>query len=1016
MRWEKGTASFLSRLLLIFILHTFGLTATADNSLRAGHERLVNHLLRDFKQNGGNHLSPAADLLFETVFFRSHTSIILPILESICPLPDTAEQEHSNLSPAGRLLCSYLYLCAGQGIKRGDDGEGGGVRFDNMRVVTPSHLLRASFVLEYFTNLHSHSRPLPSELKSTEKTPSLLQFEGAWHSFFQCQSKGSWCIPSSLSGSLFQQLGKASTLLPDICHKSDFKAFLSEGALLLALIPHILRSEDGSFRSTIFAAQAFVSGGSAEGGIELLQRVPFLKVRDRGHNGESSTMEEINVEKSNSLAGVARCLYFRACTTSCQEGMIAEEIKRALAWMEQVQEEVEMHSRSTSHGEDDSRQVEMWRAVHKMWSSPPAHIADVVDCIAPFDALLLPFGGGVFPHFVATYHAHRILARAAHISPTLPNFSHSSLLERDLSSTSPLRIALITSDFGDNSVGRELLALLQATSRLSSASSTSARRGENDDNKNDPLSFYIVGGRRIVFSCWMIDQGEKRTASATLGVVKATQSLCSEGTMHTYNRKSDPIQLATDLNTDSTGVTVDVDVWMPSRYRSKAGVYTGDALSLQPAPLQVSFKNFVGSSGQPWLTHLLADAIVAPPEFATPRQFSEHVLLVPHSFYLMEGYTSHYDPRTKVRKVDEEGDIGALQILSRVTSMGRTSSCEVEVPTNARARENLVQGSGEGVMPWSHCVDELTNATSLLSEALEDEKFMRCAERVVVAAAFHNHRKLDQQSRSLMMTAMDAISDVMQQEQGESKHPLEQEGVREKWEGNENRSSPSHPFPFFWTFRNPASCSSHILNSTLSTTLTSRSQKEGEQKHEGCELDGGRVTHTDKRISPSQFLLSELFPRRCHLAIKRFATIGLDPLHYNGHSATADLLFAGVPVVTFPRERFAARVTASLLTSVGLTQFIARSQFEYAHIAQEYVRSTLNPSEREKARGSQATPSSLHRTAVRSHLDALALDEKGPFNTSEWTLHFIRTLTLLFDSHVSGDAKRYHIRTVDVQE
>jgi protein O-GlcNAc transferase len=62
--------------------------------------------------------------------------------------------------------------------------------------------------------------------------------------------------------------------------------------------------------------------------------------------------------------------------------------------------------------------------------------------------------------------------------------------------------------------------------------------------------------------------------------------------------------------------------------------------------------------------------------------------------------------------------------------------------------------------------------------------------------------------------------------------------------------------------------------------------------------------------------------------------VALDTLGwYNGHSTTADLLWAGVPVLTSPGETFASRVAASLVSAAGLHELVAASPADYVDCA-----------------------------------------------------------------------------------
>ncbi len=63
------------------------------------------------------------------------------------------------------------------------------------------------------------------------------------------------------------------------------------------------------------------------------------------------------------------------------------------------------------------------------------------------------------------------------------------------------------------------------------------------------------------------------------------------------------------------------------------------------------------------------------------------------------------------------------------------------------------------------------------------------------------------------------------------------------------------------------------------------------------------------------------------------ADLGLDTRIYNGHTTTADTLWAGVPVVALEGRHFASRVAASCLKAVGLAELITPSLDAYEALA-----------------------------------------------------------------------------------
>ncbi|MBB4956197.1 putative O-linked N-acetylglucosamine transferase (SPINDLY family) [Agrobacterium vitis] len=85
----------------------------------------------------------------------------------------------------------------------------------------------------------------------------------------------------------------------------------------------------------------------------------------------------------------------------------------------------------------------------------------------------------------------------------------------------------------------------------------------------------------------------------------------------------------------------------------------------------------------------------------------------------------------------------------------------------------------------------------------------------------------------------------------------------------------------------------------------------------------------DRIIFAPKKSMSEHIQRLC------YADIALDTSPCNGHTTTADALWAGVPVVTVKGTSFASRVSESLLNAVGLPELVANDMSEFGRLATE---------------------------------------------------------------------------------
>ena len=115
----------------------------------------------------------------------------------------------------------------------------------------------------------------------------------------------------------------------------------------------------------------------------------------------------------------------------------------------------------------------------------------------------------------------------------------------------------------------------------------------------------------------------------------------------------------------------------------------------------------------------------------------------------------------------------------------------------------------------------------------------------------------------------------------------------------------------------------------------------------GSHRDRTRDFFNTLAIDPSRIEFVDSQPMREYLQTYNRIDISLDPFPYVGGTTTCDSLWMGVPVVTFSGRTAISRGGVSILSNIGLPEFIARTPDQYIQIAVDLAG---NPSRRAELR------------------------------------------------------------------
>jgi len=100
-------------------------------------------------------------------------------------------------------------------------------------------------------------------------------------------------------------------------------------------------------------------------------------------------------------------------------------------------------------------------------------------------------------------------------------------------------------------------------------------------------------------------------------------------------------------------------------------------------------------------------------------------------------------------------------------------------------------------------------------------------------------------------------------------------------------------------------------------------------------------------ISPDRIDILGYMPLQDHFSAYQQMDVALDTFPYNGTTTTCEALWMGVPVITLNGDRHAGRVSGSILSRIGLSDWIADSTGNYIETA---VQMTRHPDHLQKLR------------------------------------------------------------------
>ncbi|XP_064607672.1 UDP-N-acetylglucosamine--peptide N-acetylglucosaminyltransferase 110 kDa subunit-like [Liolophura sinensis] len=330
-----------------------------------------------------------------------------------------------------------------------------------------------------------------------------------------------------------------------------------------------------------------------------------------------------------------------------------------------------------------------------------------------------------------------------------------------------------------------------------------------------------------------------------------------------------------------------------------------ELFALRPAPVQVMWLGYPGTSGAPFMDYIITDQVTSPSEYAD--QYSEKLAYMPNTFFIGDHWHmfSHMLNKVVIEEVsgtavsDNNCVVNGLDLepLKNIATSIREMKQKplkgddvngpgeevvtsvVTLPDNgtiqAMAQSAQTQANVNGVVLQNGLTTNQTNNKAATGEEVPrllmvtSRSQYGLPENHVVYCNFNQLYKIDPATLQMWSNILKSV-----------------------------------PNSVIWLLRFPAVGEPYLIQAAAQYGLPA-----------------------------NRIVFSPVAPKEEHVRRGQLADVCLDTPLCNGHTTGMDVLWAGTPMVTLPGETLASRVAASQLHTLGCPELVAKTKEDYESIA-----------------------------------------------------------------------------------